>query len=197
MSHPLISDPSGHPADSHLKDKAPSRREIARRLLQMELEKLPPDERRIVEQFIDRGSVARHVMREFDERLTFGERLADRVAAFGGSWKFILIFVAFLIMWMIVNSFVLVRHAFDSYPYNALASTGQHDEARQLLAQLCERAAQSYVSSYDLAVIHVALGETDEACAQLEIAYEERSYWMSWLKVEPRLDPLRGDARFT
>jgi uncharacterized membrane protein len=117
MSHPITSNLSGHHADSHLKDKTLSRREIARRLLQMELEKLPPDERRIVERFIDRGSVARHVMREFDERLTFGERLADRVAAFGGSWKFILLFILFLLIWMIVNSLVLVRQAFDSYPY--------------------------------------------------------------------------------
>lgn len=94
-----------------------NRRETARRLLQVELEKLPADERRIVERFIEGGYVARHVMREFDEQLTFGERLADRVASFGGSWKFILLFLMLLTSWMIFNTFFLAQRAWDPYPY--------------------------------------------------------------------------------
>ncbi|HWQ35466.1 MAG TPA: DUF1003 domain-containing protein [Blastocatellia bacterium] len=94
-----------------------NRRETARKLLRVELEKLPLEERLIVERFISRGRIARDVMREFDAQLTFGERLADRVAGFGGSWTFILLFIAFLIGWMIFNSLVLARHAFDPYPY--------------------------------------------------------------------------------
>lgn len=65
-----------------------NRQATAQKLLQMELEKLPVDERLIVERFISRGRVARNIMREFDAQLTFGERLADRVAVIGGSWKF-------------------------------------------------------------------------------------------------------------
>lgn len=94
-----------------------NRRETARKLLKTEIEKLTPQERVIVERFISRGRVARDVMREFDEQLTFGERLADRVASFGGSWAFILIFTAFLIVWMIFNTLVLGSQAFDPYPY--------------------------------------------------------------------------------
>ncbi|HZS03388.1 MAG TPA: DUF1003 domain-containing protein [Blastocatellia bacterium] len=94
-----------------------NRRETARKLLQVELEKLPVSERLIVERFIDRGRVARDVMREFDEQLTFGERLADRVASFGGSWTFIGIFMLFLVGWMLFNSIVLVNRAYDPYPY--------------------------------------------------------------------------------
>jgi uncharacterized membrane protein len=94
-----------------------NRRETARKLLRVDLEKLPLEERLIVERFISRGRIARDVMREFDAQLTFGERLADRVAGFGGSWTFILLFIAFLIGWMIFNSLVLARHAFDPYPY--------------------------------------------------------------------------------
>jgi uncharacterized membrane protein len=48
---------------------------------------------------------------------TFGERLADRVAEFGGSWTFIMIFAAFLFGWAIVNSALLGARAFDPYPY--------------------------------------------------------------------------------
>jgi uncharacterized membrane protein len=94
-----------------------NRQETAQKLLQVELEKLPADERMVVERFIQRGRVARNVVREFDEQLTFGERMADRVASFGGSWTFIGLFSVFLIGWMIFNSFMLMNRAFDPYPY--------------------------------------------------------------------------------
>ncbi|HEX4949010.1 MAG TPA: DUF1003 domain-containing protein [Blastocatellia bacterium] len=94
-----------------------NRQATAQKLLQMELERLPPDERLIVERFISRGRIARNVMREFDAQLTFGERIADKVATIGGSWRFIGGFVLFLIVWMIVNSVVLATRAYDPYPF--------------------------------------------------------------------------------
>src|SRR6185295_10578400 len=50
---------------------------------------------------------------------TFGERLADRIAAFGGSWTFLLLFLVVLVSWVGLNSLVLARRheAFDPYPY--------------------------------------------------------------------------------
>jgi uncharacterized membrane protein len=53
----------------------------------------------------------------FAERLTFGERLADRVAVIGGSWSFIIGFSVFLVAWAALNTLVLARHAFDPFPY--------------------------------------------------------------------------------
>ena len=94
-----------------------NRTQTAQKLLQVELEKLPPEERLIVERFISRGRIARNVQREFDAQLTFGERLADRVATVGGSWSFIGAFVIFLIAWMVLNSVMLVNRAFDPFPY--------------------------------------------------------------------------------
>jgi uncharacterized membrane protein len=93
------------------------RRETAEKLLQTEIEKLPPEEREVVERFINGHRVARDVMSEFDERLTLGQRVADQVAKFGGSWRFIFIFLGFLVAWMLYNTFVLMRGAFDPYPY--------------------------------------------------------------------------------
>jgi len=52
-----------------------------------------------------------------DEAATFGERLADRMAAFGGSWKFILSFCAVLLLWVVMNVVVLASHPFDPYPF--------------------------------------------------------------------------------
>ncbi len=51
------------------------------------------------------------------KHLTFGERIADRVAEFGGSWTFIIFFSSVLFGWIILNSFILVKHPFDPYPY--------------------------------------------------------------------------------
>lgn len=94
-----------------------NRQATAQKLLQVELEKLPVDERLIVERFISRGRIARNIMREFDAQLTFGERIADKVAVIGGSWKFIGGFMAFLLVWMIINSVVLATRAYDPYPF--------------------------------------------------------------------------------
>ena len=93
------------------------RRTTARTLMATELEKLPPEEREIVERFIHRKHMARNVLQEFDRGLSLGERLSDRIAEIGGSWTFILSFLFFLAAWMAFNSFVLHREAFDPYPY--------------------------------------------------------------------------------
>lgn len=93
------------------------RTKTARALLRVEIEKLPAEERHIVERFVSRRRIARNVLREFDDHRTFGERIADRVAAVGGSWTFIFCFLGALLVWMLFNTWVLVRDAFDPYPY--------------------------------------------------------------------------------
>ena len=54
---------------------------------------------------------------EATARLGFGDRLSDRIASFGGSWKFILSFMAFLIIWIVANVWLLAAGAFDPYPF--------------------------------------------------------------------------------
>ena len=62
-------------------------------------------------------SIEEHELLTQDLSSSFGERLADRVASFGGSWVFIIIFACILITWMSFNSFILLHRAFDPYPY--------------------------------------------------------------------------------
>lgn len=50
-------------------------------------------------------------------RQSFGDRLADKVAAWGGSWRFIIGFSIFLVTWAVLNTFVLAGRAFDPYPF--------------------------------------------------------------------------------
>jgi len=76
-------------------------------------------EQDMIRRILQRSHVSRNINKEFDEQLTFGQRLADRVASFGGSWTFIMIFGAILLFWVVLNSVVLARYnqAFDPYPY--------------------------------------------------------------------------------
>jgi uncharacterized membrane protein len=64
-----------------------------------------------------RAPRVRDVNEVFDQRLTFGDRLADRVAAIGGSWNFIIGFGLFMVAWAILNTVVLTRHPFDPFPF--------------------------------------------------------------------------------
>ncbi len=61
--------------------------------------------------------LSRNINKEFEGNLTLGERLADHLADFGGSWTFISIFMGMLIIWMIINTVVLLTQPFDPYPY--------------------------------------------------------------------------------
>ncbi|WP_295965237.1 DUF1003 domain-containing protein [uncultured Xanthomonas sp.] len=92
------------------------RRQTARHLLQTELDKLSEAEREVVERFIAKRHVARDIVTQADRDRSLGERVADRVAAIGGSWTFIIGFCVVLLGWIVLNSLVLA-HAFDPYPY--------------------------------------------------------------------------------
>ena len=68
---------------------------------------------------------------EIDSSLTFGQRLADRITDFGGSWSFIIFFVLVLLGWMTLNSWMLLAKPFDPYPY-ILVNLKAELEIRQL-----------------------------------------------------------------
>ncbi|ARR53326.1 hypothetical protein HY78_07665 [Rhizorhabdus wittichii DC-6] len=89
---------------------------LAEHLLSSGLVGLPEREKRVIERCARRLAVTRPVHREFANSLTFGERLADKVAELGGSWKFIIAFAGFLVSWTITNIWILTR-PFDPYPF--------------------------------------------------------------------------------
>ncbi len=76
------------------------------------------------------------------------------------------------------------------------AKSGRRDEAMEILDELHDLSKQGHVSSYDVAVIHVGLGDLDQAFALLERAYVERSSRLVYLNVDPLFDCLRSDPRF-
>lgn len=86
--------------------------------IHIDLSQLSAAERHVIERIIHRKHVTRDVNKEYDSTLTLGQRVADRVAAFGGSWNFILLFSGFLLVWIALNSVLLIwGRSFDPYPF--------------------------------------------------------------------------------
>jgi len=79
---------------------------------------------------------------------------------------------------------------------HAYAIAGERVKAIEALDALREEAKSRYVSPYDLAVIHAGLGNQSEAMRTLRVAFDDRSAWMVFIRVDPRLDPLRELPEF-
>jgi uncharacterized membrane protein len=86
------------------------------RILAEERGELSALDREVVESLREQDIVSRNLAAEFETRRTFGERLADRVASFGGSWAFILSFLGVMAVW-IAGNVLLMRRPFDPYPF--------------------------------------------------------------------------------
>ena len=93
--------------------------ELAQRLLDGGLNELSAREQRVISTIASRQHVSKNVNRTISEVETFGDRVADRVARFGGSWRFITIFVSALLAWVALNIWMLSRYGktFDVYPF--------------------------------------------------------------------------------
>ena len=79
----------------------------------------------------------------------------------------------------------------------AYAKAGKRREARKVLQSLRQRSGAEYVPPFCVALVYAGLGDRDQAFACLDRAYEERSYWLAYLKTWPLVDDLRADVRFT
>jgi uncharacterized membrane protein len=86
-------------------------------ILQCEKGELSGLEREVLESIHNHDLISENVAIGVDKERTLGERVADRVATFGGSWSFLISFGAFLFLWILVNSLVLLWRPIDPYPY--------------------------------------------------------------------------------
>lgn len=100
-----MSKPETQPADKKAPGKPDERvADLAKRLLDGGLYELTAREQRVISTIADRHHVTRSVNRTVDDGKTIGDHIADRVARFGGSWTFIIIFVAALAAWVGLNT---------------------------------------------------------------------------------------------
>jgi uncharacterized membrane protein len=94
--------------------------EIAEKLFNKKFEQLGEREKHAAQHLSERTHITKNGSQDYSEQMTFGQRLADKVAAFGGSRTFISIFAVVLVNWILLNSIILIRYSsnlFDPYPY--------------------------------------------------------------------------------
>ena len=94
-------------------------------------------------------------------------------------------------------------HRLDDDPYvlgllgHAYAVSGRRDDALKMLAQLNDESARRYVGAYSFAIVYLGLGNKEEAIRWLGKGFQDRAgYEIGFIRVDPTLDPLRGDPRF-
>jgi uncharacterized membrane protein len=93
------------------------RHEHIERMLKKERGEMTHLEREVLKSLQDAEFVSRNIETDIEEHLTIGQRVADRVAEFGGSWGFIIAFFTFFLVWILLNVYVLVGRPFDPYPF--------------------------------------------------------------------------------
>jgi len=99
------------------KDLNKYRIEFIKKVLEEEKGELSALEEEVIKSIKEQEMVAKDVNAEYEQHTTYGERLSDKFEMFGGSWKFIISFMAILLLWVVLNSVVILSKAFDPYPF--------------------------------------------------------------------------------
>lgn len=97
-----------------MNEKSASKKEIVKKLLKQEIDSQTEDE--LLEMLIDKP-ISIDIDKEESQNLTFGDKVADKVAEIAGSWPFIICFSLFLLGWVIFNGVLLMDSAIDPYPF--------------------------------------------------------------------------------
>ena len=74
-------------------------------------------EKDVIDKLTDYETISSDIEKEFSAKFTFGERVSDKIATFGGSWRFIFIFAFVLFVWIGINSYFLLSRPFDPFPF--------------------------------------------------------------------------------
>ena len=99
------------------KDLAAYRYKYFKSILESERGELSTLDNEVLDSLKNHETISEDVSLEYRSKLTFGEKLSDKISAFGGSWKFINLFLLILVSWILLNTFILISHKFDPYPY--------------------------------------------------------------------------------
>jgi|TARA_B110000305_G_scaffold239141_1_gene306230 uncharacterized membrane protein len=90
---------------------------VLAKLLNKKISALSTQEKEVVDSVVESNAIVQDVNELFNEESSFGNRLSDKIAAFGGSWTFIIVFFLVVCGWMLVNTYWLRSTAFDPYPF--------------------------------------------------------------------------------
>ena len=100
-----------------LDDLGESRKDYVKEVLQDEIGELSTLDNEVIESLQQHEILSSNISKQFETKLTFGERLSDRIASFGGSWRFIILFGVVIVFWIAINVVLLATGAFDPFPF--------------------------------------------------------------------------------
>jgi uncharacterized membrane protein len=100
-----------------LDDLGEFRKDYIKEVLEDEIGELSALDQEVIESLEQHEILSSDLSKQFERKLTFGERLSDHIAEFGGSWKFLISFGAVLFIWIAINGVILATHAFDPFPF--------------------------------------------------------------------------------
>jgi uncharacterized membrane protein len=91
---------------------------LTKALMGQDFKELDSSERKVIDSIAEHTTLSENINDAYVDSLTFGERVADGVSRFGGSWSFIGLFFLVIAVWIFINSYILIADdAFDPYPY--------------------------------------------------------------------------------
>jgi uncharacterized membrane protein len=93
------------------------RRDYVKRALEDEIGELTSLDQEVIESLRQHEVLTENIEKQFERKLTFGEHLSDKIAEFGGSWKFIITFGGVIVVWVVLNALLLLNRGFDPYPF--------------------------------------------------------------------------------
>lgn len=93
------------------------RSEYIKKSISEDREEISELEDSVINSLREHESISENINDQFDESITFGERLSDKIAEFGGSWKFIILFFSVLSAWILMNALKIFGISFDPYPF--------------------------------------------------------------------------------
>jgi len=93
------------------------RKDYVKEVLEEEIGELSALDNEVIQSLEQHEILSADISKQFERKLTFGERLPDHIAEFGGSWKFLITFGAVLIGWIVLNALLLLNRGFDPYPF--------------------------------------------------------------------------------
>jgi uncharacterized membrane protein len=93
------------------------RKDYVKEVLEDEIGELSVLDQEVIESLQQHEILSSDIEKQFEKKLTFGERLSDRIAEFGGSWKFLISFGGVIFVWVAANGVMLATRAFDPYPF--------------------------------------------------------------------------------
>jgi len=93
------------------------RKDYVKEVLEDEIGELSALDNEVIQSLEQHEILSADISKQFEKKLTFGERLSDHIASFGGSWRFIILFGAVLFGWIILNAIFLLNRGFDPYPF--------------------------------------------------------------------------------